>query len=160
MTKTQGAGLVLIAAVSFASGRWLAPTKVVTEIKTVEVEKNVDTKNSDTDQDKHVDTTTTEVVKPDGTKETTTHTTVDTQKNQKTNESDTFESSKTSDQTKEITRQTSKVTISALAGINVTNFIAPPSYGGQLYSQVLGPIGLGLGAMTNGSVFMSVGLSF
>ena len=46
-TKVKVSIVIVSLAIAFASGRWLAPTKVVTETKVVEVEKKT------TDEDKN-----------------------------------------------------------------------------------------------------------
>lgn len=150
-TKTKAVLAAVALAVAFASGRYLTPTKVVTEIKTVEVEK----KTSESDKNKHKETTIIEVAKPDGTKETTTKTVEDTDSKKST----TDETAKSSDQTKEVTREGSRLSISALAGTDVTNWAAGPIYGAHVSKDLLGPISIGVWGLTNKTGGISIGLS-
>ena len=131
--------LVLAIVVSFASGRWLAPTKVVTKIQTVEVVKTVDNTQMQADRDKHSTTTTTETVKPDGTKTTTTTTTQDSETHKATNQSDISESTKETESSKEVTRSTDKVTIAVLGALKLNDLTAGPAYGAMVYKPILGP---------------------
>ena len=128
--------------VSFAFGRFSAPTKVVTQIKTVEVEKKV----SDTEDHKKVVI----VQQPDGTKTTTV--TDDKSTKQKEDTQVAQESTKT------VTRDSGRTSISALAGLQITGGV--PVYGASLTRNVLGPITLGGFGFTNGLVGVSIGLSF
>lgn len=141
--------------VAFASGRYLSPTKVVTEIKTVEVEK----KETDTqsNQNKHKETDTREITHPDGTKETDTKTVEDD--TDKTNTTEKDKVSQNTDSTKEVTRSGSRTTLSALGGIKLPG--SPEVvYGGMIQKDVLGPVGIGVWGLNNGTVGASVGLSF
>lgn len=149
-------GLALL--VSFASGRWLAPEKVKTVVQTVEIENKSNNKDSEAERNKKKETTTTEKTNLDGSTEKTTHTVEETDTTKKTNESDSSQSTTSKTASKEIERGTSKVTISALAGTNIT---APQIvYGASVYRGVLGPIGIGLFGFTNGIVGAMIGLSF
>lgn len=154
MSNTYKALIVAgIAAVAFASGRWLAPTKIKTEIKTVEVEKKTD--NSKTKINR--DTTQVEITKPDGTKEITTktHETTDTA------DSSTSQTLKSSDQTKEVAKDGSKVTLSILAGAPIRfSDIVQPIYGGIIMKPILGPITVGIWGLSNSTGGVSLGLSF
>lgn len=139
--------IALLAA--FAFGRFSAPET----IKTVEVEK----KTADTviDKDKHKDTIVIEVIKPDGTKTITTQIKEDT----KTNIDKHIEMDKS--KTTEETRSSSKVTIQALAGANVTHLTSDPLvYGGSISKPILGPVTLGAFGLSNGVAGFSMGLTF
>lgn len=145
--------IALLAA--FAIGRYLSPTKVVTETKVVEIEKKSTQTNED--DDKHKETTTKEVIKPDGTKETTTTTVEDDKKKTSTSEKD-IASSKT-DTTKEVSRSISRTTLSALGGV-VLPGTPQVVYGGMIQKDVLGPFNIGVYGLTNKTVGASVGISF
>ncbi len=142
-----GGALVL----AFTSGRWLAPTKVVTEVKTVEVEKKTDTTKTNTNEHK----TTVITTKPDGTSQTVI--TDDTHTGSKT--TDTTSITNTSDTTKEVTRPSSKVTLSALGGVDIHN-LSTPIYGVSISKPILGPLTAGAWGLNTGAVGVSIGLSF
>lgn len=133
--------------VAFAVGRFLAPTKVKTEVKTVYVEK----KTEDQKVQKHIQTVI--VQKPDGSKET--KITEDDNSDTKTAESN--QTVKQED--KEVIRGTGKTYIAALAGLSISNF-GQPVYGASVARSVLGPITVGAWGLTNGTAGLSVGLSF
>lgn len=144
-------GLVTAAAV----GRWTAPEKVRVETKTVEVEKESTKTNIDKDVKKITTTTTTK--KPDGTVSTTTVTTSeDTSKINRDKEDD---KTVTSDTVKEVTRSSSKLILSAMAGASVTS-LSTSIYGGSIQKSVLGPITVGAWGMSNGTAGLSLGLLF
>jgi FtsZ-interacting cell division protein ZipA len=147
--------IVIVAVVAlvgaFAVGRWSAPEKV--KIQTVEVEKKTTDKQVDSTKDKT--TTITETTKPDGTKTKTTVIT-DNQTKHSDAHSDT-EIDKTT--TKEVDRSTSKVTISALAALDVTK-PGMPIYGASVSKPILGPLTVGVFGFQNGMAGVSVGLSF
>jgi hypothetical protein len=143
---------------AFAAGRWLAPTKVVTEIKTVEVEKK--TEATDTSKEKIKKTTTTVTERPDGTKETKTTVTEDIKSDKKTKETD--ESSRTKDESKTVERTGDKVTISLLGGIRLGEIADSGAivYGASITKPILGPLTVGIFGLTNGVVGCSVGITF
>jgi hypothetical protein len=137
---------------SFAIGRWAAPEKVKIEKQVVTREKQVYTK----DKDDHKKTTTTEVDKPDGTK---TITTVITDDNS-TKSTDTTDTATKETDTKEVTRGTSKVTLSALGGAHLGLGSQPTVYGGMISKPVLGPITISAWGLSNATIGMGIGLSF
>lgn len=139
---------------AYGFGRWSAPDHVKIETKIVEVEKK--TTDTDTNRDKHKKTTVVETTKPDGTKEKTTVITEDTDTERKTHSTDDI--AKTSDTVKELSRA-SKVTLSALAGMNVTS-AGLPVYGVSVSKPILGPITVGAFGFQNGLVGASLGLTF
>lgn len=151
---------ISIAAVSllgaFAAGRWAVPEKVRIETKVVEVER----KQTDTDRDKHKATTVIETVRPDGTKTTVTQTTEDTKTDRKTVTVD----DKTSDTTKEVTRSTSKVTISGLMGVRLDEIgkstTTPLVYGLSVSKSVFGPITIQAWGLSDLSVGVGLGFTF
>lgn len=150
-------GVVLLLT-AYAFGRWSAPEKIKIETKIVEVDKKVDDTKSDTNRDKHKTTTVTEIVRPDGTKETTTTTSEDTETH-KTSEGHSAEERETeSASLKEVTRATQKTTLSVLYGMPFTGGV--PVYGGSVTRGILGPICIGGFALTSGVVGVSLGLQF
>lgn len=151
---------LLVAAVAFSLGWYVTPAKTITVTKTVEVEKSTKDKDTEAERNKHKETTVTEVVKPDGTKETTTKTVEDTSTAKKSNESYTSESSTSNSTSKEISREKASVTISALAGVKLTDLVAPPVYGVSVTKSILGPIVVGVFGLTNSTMGCSIGLSF
>lgn len=154
-TKVKITILAILLMVSFASGRYLTPVKVVTEVKTVEVEK----KKTDTNeqQNTHKETEVKEVVKPDGTKETTTKIVEDDSDKKSTSEKDMV--SKETDKTKEVTKSNNGLSLSALGGVSISG-VPNTVYGGIVQKPLLGPIGIGVWGLSNGTVGASIGLSF
>src|ERR1035437_4854556 len=120
-TKSKIAIAILAVVVSFGFGRFTGPTKTITEVKTVEVEKKVDETTTESQRRTHVEKTKTEVTRPDGTKESTEKTTTDTGTDTERSSKDTTDTSKSSDATKEITRGGSTLTLSGLVGIDLHN---------------------------------------
>jgi hypothetical protein len=151
-------GVVALAA-AYGFGRWSSPVKVVTETKTVEVEKKQDVVKQDTNKDDHKVTVTKQVVKPDGTKETDTTVTEDVTTAKKYQDTTQSTIDTTKDTTKEVTYATAKVTISALAAVNV---LSPTGldYGASVSKPILGPITIGAFGFESGRVGMSIGLTF
>lgn len=153
MTTKQ---IIIIAAISlvtaFAVGRWSAPDKI--KIQTVEVEKKTEDKKVDVDD--HKLTTVTEVDKPDGTKTKTT--VISDVKDTQVADKKVDDLTKT--ESKEIDKSSSKLTVSMLAGINVTNPTGAPIYGASISKPILGPITVGLFGFQNGMAGASIGLTF
>jgi len=154
-TKTKIITGIVIVATAFAFGRYSAPERVRTEVKTVEVEKKTETKESNTNR--HKETTTVTITKPDGSTETTTKTTEDT--NLKTDSKLVDDTTKSSDTTKEVTRGGNKLSIAALSGINYSK---PDQliYGASVSKELIGPITLGAFGLTDKTVGISIGLNF
>jgi hypothetical protein len=157
-TKYKVIVVIVALASSYAAGRWASPTKVVTEIKTVEVEKKTDKTATDTKSDDHKKITIVEVQKPDGEKQTTTTITQDTSTNNKTTNSQTDSNSTTTDDKHLETHSESKVTISALGGYDVTR--NSPVYGLSCSKPILGPLTVGVFGLSNMTFGASVGLTF
>ena len=137
---------------SFASGRFTTPTKIVTEIKTVEVIKVV----KDTEVKKKKRTVI--VVKPDGTKEVVIDETTDKQQKETTDKD-----KKTDSKTEKEKGSDHPTTISLLGGYSLQS--STPVFGLSLYRPVLGPIGIGIWVITptnapNPTIGGSIGLSF
>jgi len=141
-TRTKIITSVVLLAISFASGRFLSPTKTKTEIKTVEVEKIVV-------KVERVVTTIRE--KPDGTKETVI--VADTKTDSKTN-------SVTTDDLKEVTNSRSNLNVSVLAGsgfpISGTSLV----YGASVTKQIIGPFTATAWGLSNLSGGIGIGLNF
>lgn len=149
---------ILTIVVAFAFGRFSAPEKIKTEIKTVTVDNKTDKTTTDTNRDRKTDTTTTKETHPDGTTTETTHTVTETESNKKSTTDQTEQVSTTEDRLKEITMATSKVTLSAMYGIPVTGGI--PAYGGAATRSILGPVTVGVWFLTPNVLGGSIGLQF
>lgn len=162
MTTSKKIGALAVSLLAaFAAGRWAAPTKVVTQVKTVEIENKTDKTKSDTGKDRHQETTVTEVTRPDGTKEKTTKTVTDTQTNTKVTSAETDKKDVESVSTKEVTRDSSKVTLSALAGAQLSfSGAGPIVYGGAITKPILGPVTVGVWGLSSGTGGFSAGLTF
>lgn len=154
---------IIISSVSllaaFAFGRYSAPEKVKTETKTVEVEKKTEDTKTDVDKNRHKETKVVEVTRPDGSKEKTTEVTEDTNVFKKTDQSTTDNTTKSAEESKETTYAAAKVTISALAGANVSS-LSVPVFGASVSKPILGPIAVGLFGFANGLAGFSIGLTF
>jgi hypothetical protein len=137
-------GLVLLAGIAVGYG--LMPKKI--ETKTVTVES----KQTDIDRNKHKQTTTTEVVKPDGTKTIVTQITENTDTQKKVSDKKSSESETT------ITVG-SEVSVNVLAGTRF-NVGEPIDFGISVDKRVLGPIKLGAFAFKSGMVGLSLGIQF
>lgn len=158
-SKTKVILTIVAISLTFALGRFTSPTKVKVETKIVEVEKTTKDTNSDTAKNKHKTTTVTEVVHPDGTKETKTTTTEDSNANNKTTIVETSDKASTTDKTKEIVKSSGKLTIAAMGGATLDKAF-DPIYGGQISKDLLGPISLGVWGLSNRTAGLSIGLSF
>jgi hypothetical protein len=141
------AGYAAAALVGASLAVVFVPKKVVT--KTVQVE----TKQTDIDRDKHKETTVTESVKPDGTKQTVTHIT------EETNTQKTVKDAKREESEKTVVTGSPRTTISALAG---TRFSAadPVDFGLSVERQLIGPFNVGAFGFKSGLVGLSLGISF
>ncbi len=135
---------------AFAFGRYSVPEKIKIETKVVEVEKKVVT----VVRDKHKNTKIVDVVKPDGSKETTTTVIEDTVTDRKSKETGTTNAASSS----ETTKGDSKVTISALGGYDLNS--SKLVYGLSLTKPILGPIALGVFGLSNKTLGFSLGLTF
>ena len=156
-TKVKIIIIVVSLATSFAVGRYTVPTKTVTVVKTVEIEKKV----TDTNENKkeHKKTTITELDKPDGTKQTTTVITDDTDADKKIDQ--TLDQTDTSESTKTVVKTGSRLNIAALVGMPVTNLSNPALvYGVHVSRDLIGPISIGVWGLSSGTAGFSAGLSF
>lgn len=158
MTKRQWLLLAAALLTAFAFGRWSAPEKIKIQKQIVEVEKKSTTKDTEAERNKRKEITVTEVIRPDGTKETTTHTVEETTAVKKKAESDSSESNRASNETKEVEKSSSKTTVSLMVGTNLQN--PKIVYGGSAYRPILGPVGIGLWGLTDKTLGASVGLTF
>jgi len=149
--------LIAIAlATAYAFGRFSAPEKVKVETKIVEVEKKVEKKEIEKQNNKK--TTSVTEIRPDGTK---TITTVTTDAGvTKTKDRSVEESIKSTSENKETTNSSSKVTIAALAGVNPFRITEGVDLGGMVSRPVLGPITIGVFGFKSGMCGVSAGLTF
>jgi len=74
-TKNQIIILLVCTAAGLAIGRFTVPVKVITQVKTIEVEKKTEKTDTKIQKKVHRETITTQVKRPDGTVESTTKTT-------------------------------------------------------------------------------------
>ena len=147
-TKDRLAGLAGLAMliVAFAIGRYTVPVKTITVTKTVEVEKKT------SDYQDHKVVTIVDTKKPDGTDTKTTIIT-DNRDDKTTDDTKTDTS-----QTKEVSKSSDHLTLSLLAGANVSA-LGTPIYGGMVSKSLLGPINIGAFGMTNKVIGFSLGVS-
>lgn len=160
---------ILALGVAFAFGRYTAPEKVKIEKEIVKVEdtRKEETKNVSTDsqRDKRVEKVTTEVVRPDGTRETTTRLVEDTKSTRsRDSATDSREESHTASTEKSsetIEYGRNKLSLSVLAGAPISFSSGPGSmiYGGHISRNFLGPITIGVWGLSNGTGGFSLGLS-
>lgn len=143
-----------------ALGAYLVPTKVVTKVQTVEVEKKTSKDDTKITQKKHRTATIITVKKPDGESTTTTTITDDTGIDKDTKSIDTVVDNKDTKSEKTVEKTGGNVTISALAGVNPFNPGNGIAYGGLIQRDLIGPINFGLFGMSNGMFGLSLGLKF
>lgn len=144
-TKTKVIIAIVALSAAFATGRFLTPVKTV--INTVEVEK----KTEDSHKEKHKKTVIIE--RPDGSKETTI--TDDVESDKKSTDD------KKSSSDTEITKTSSRLNISALAGGQISfSQPMPIALGASVTKDILGPISLGVWGLSNGVGGVSIGLTF
>jgi hypothetical protein len=124
--------------------RFVSPTKIKVETKTVTVE--VASKETQSHSE------TVEEVKPDGTKKTTT--VVDTNSTYTKNKDTNSETSKTEEYNKD------SVTIQVLAGLDILHPTNGLVYGASISKPLIGPLIFGAWGLTNGTAGVSVGLKF
>lgn len=154
-TKTKVIIIVVALAASFIAGRYSRPAKIVTEVKTVEVEKK--TSNTDQTVDKHKDTTVTKTVNKDGTVTEVEHTVEDTGSHTKSNQTDNI--SESTDNIKTVVNNDKTVHLAVLAGANFSN-LSVITYGGYASKDILGPVSVGIWGLSLGAGGVSVGFSF
>lgn len=142
----------VLAALGYAAGRWSAPEKVKIETKIVTVE--VEKKTENTDKKENIKSV--EVVKPDGTKTTTTEIIADTKTKSETNIKET-----TKEDTKQTTQKsTSSLIVEGLVSGNINDLSSGLTYGGHISNNLIGPIRIGAFGFTNRNFGVSLGLQF
>jgi hypothetical protein len=157
-TKTKIVIVVVMVVTAYAFGRWSAPVKVVTEIKTVEVEKKTkDTKETE-DQHKRTETTITVDHKPDGETHSVTTIVQTDDKQSGTESKSTDDKSKTTDDKKEETKSSSRLNLSLLGGIDLNT--SKNIIGGSISRDLIGPVSVGIWGMNNQTCGFSIGLTF
>lgn len=147
-TKYKVIVVVVSIATAFAVGRYTVPQKVLTVTRVVEVEKKL----IETDKDTTKDTKIVEIVRPDGTKETTTI----INENKKVDQTVVDNKDSSSDAETETEKTGSPVTINALAGLDLKS--GATVFGASVSKPVIGPIAIGLWGLTNATVGASIGL--
>lgn len=169
-TRTKILIAILALLIAFAFGRFTAPAKVVqTKEKTTTSEQTKEqTTNAsqDAERNRHIERTTTEITKPDGTREVVTKVTEDssTSRSSQSTTDNRQESSQASSEksSKEITYGRDKVTIAALGGVSISfaNGFGAPVYGAIISKPILGPITVGIWGLSNGVGGAAIGLTF
>jgi 23S rRNA pseudoU1915 N3-methylase RlmH len=135
----EALGGVIIIVIAFYCGKYSAPERIKTEIKVVEVEKEVKKSEHKTIKIKQNN---------DGSKETIIISDTNTEEKSK---------EKTTEEKKEIIRN-AKTNISLLVGGAYP--ISGPHYGLSVQRQLIGPITLGAWGTTNNNFGLSIGLNF
>lgn len=133
---------------AYLLGRYSAPEKIKIEEKIVEVIKEVKV------EDKKKDIKIVEVVKPDGTKETTTE--IKEREKVVTNK----DTVKEEEVYKEIIQSSRRVNFGLLFGVPLQQGIEYASYGLYANVSVVGPFSLGIWGLSNSTIGASIGLSF
>lgn len=160
-TKVKVIIVVASLGTAFALGRYTVPTKIKTEIKTVEVIKTITVKDTSADKKVHKETTTTESTKKDGTKETKTIVVEDSDFKKDTTIVKKDDDKKTSDDKSETTKTGSRLNISALAGAPISlSGLGNFTYGLHISRDLIGPVSVGLWGMSDSTFGLSVGLTF
>ena len=129
---------VIVIVISYATGRYMSPEKIKTEVKTVEVEKIVTKVEHKTVKIKE---------NKDGSKETIIVT---------DSKADTINHSRTQDQTKEVTVK-DKLNVSLLAGNSLP--LSAPIFGASVQKNFIGPVTLGAWVLSNKTAGLSIGLN-
>lgn len=133
---------------AYLLGRYSAPEKIKIEEKIVEVIKEVKV------EDKKKDIKIVEVVKPDGTKETTTE--IKEREKVVTNK----DTVKEEEVYKEIIQSSRRVNFGLLFGVPLQQGIEYTSYGLYANVSIVGPFSLGIWGLSNSTIGASIGLSF
>lgn len=141
--------VIALMIISFFVGRYSAPEKIKIQEKIVTAEAEKFALENQVDTAKTV----TKIDKPDGTHFTRTKF-VSTAK--KTASTEKVKSSELDKKT-EITNR-SGVTVSLLAGLNLSSLLTAPTYGISVNKPILGPIVVGAWGLMNGSIGLSLGL--
>jgi hypothetical protein len=160
MVKAEIGTIAVALVVAFAAGRWAAPTKVVYHATSVTADKKTESINTDSNQNKHIETKVTQSDSKDGTKVVVTEITEDDETVRAKTSNTSEETQKTETRDKTVIYNSPKVTISALAGLSVHDLSVPsPVYGASVSKQVLGPISAGIWGLSNGVFGLSIGVS-
>ena len=151
---------VVYTAVCIAGGRYLTPVQVKIETKTITVEAKTEDKTTNEEKNTHEKKVIVEADKPDGSKTITT--TVEVVNNDTTVGTDKAVDDIKSDKemTKTVTKESSKLHLSFLTGINVINPSQGLIYGGEVSKDILGPLSIGIFGLSSGTAGCSIGLSF
>jgi hypothetical protein len=161
MTNREKFGLgVLALLASFAFGRFAAPEHERIETQVIEVEKIDETKQTETERNRHRKTVITEVTKPDGSKEKRTEIEENAETSKKTDQQASTARTNSETTSKEIDRSSSKITVSALVGAPVSfGSYTGLIYGGHVSRPLLGPIAVGVWGFSTGIGGFSLGLA-
>lgn len=153
--------VVVLTGAAFAAGYYFAPEKIKVETKLVEVVKKETVIEKEIEKNKHTETTTVEITRPDGTKEKTTTTKEDTTTGTTVTSNTNKSSTTTLDETRETSKNGRRYNLSLLAGADVTNdpLKAPIIYGGHISTNLIGPISIGVWGLTNKTFGASLGLA-
>lgn len=157
-TRVKVVIVVVSLATAFATGRFTVPTKTVTVVKEVTVEKKVVDTNSD--RTDHKVTTVTETDQINGIK-----TIVTVIKDDVDNKTDVIaKTDKTDDlsESKTVVKSGGRLNISALGGLSLASLNIPqaPIFGVHVSKDILGPISGGLWGLTDKTLGISLGLTF
>lgn len=165
MTLTTKNKVIIVVVYSVALvglGAYLVPTKIKTEIKTVEVEKKDDKTVVKKDTNTHKKTVTVVTQKPDGEKTTTITKTDDSTSTDDKHSIEQTSIDKTTDQTKEVTKTGGTLRLSLLGGAHIfgsstsaTNVLV---YGASASKNLIGPMSCGLWGLSDGTVGASIGI--
>lgn len=157
-TKKKIAAVLVYTLVIFAVGRYTASVKIKESSSEAKKTDTTITKNVDLTKNTHTETTQTERVLPDGTKETTIKIVKDDSLGKSIDTHADKKSTDTKAEDKTIERGQDKVNISLLGGYDFTN--TKTVYGMSVVKPILGPISCGLWGLNNATVGASIGLSF
>lgn len=139
-------GLILLA---FAFGRYSAPEKIKTQIKTVTVQVEKKQVTHASDQEKTI----TEILRPDGTKIVRTRT-----EDRKTTEIKRDSGKANLDETTKEIATRPAITVSAIISTNIAHPLSGFNYGAEISRPILGPISLGVFGSSDGTAGLSVGI--
>jgi len=158
--KTRTKIIILVVALigSFALGRYTVPEKKIEEKKTTEDKTKDVTKEKKQKKHKKTHIVKEEKTAPDGSKTVVTIIDHDTKTDTSSDSKTAIEGHKTTEDKVITVRGDSKVTLSALGGIDILS--GKPIYGASLTKPVLGPLTLGIFGLSNGSVGASIGFTF
>ncbi len=136
--------VIIFMASGSIAGFFIGRESVPPEIKTIEVIRTVEV-----EVEKHRETNETVVKHPDGSETTTRRTTEDTSKHKTDKKEESTQTVSTS----------RPYHVSALAGVSVQD-LKSPVYGIHVSKDFIGPVNLGAWGLTDGSVGVSIGVSF